>query len=94
MELADTLGLGSEESHSTVMMYGSSIFLNVEDIHCKKKKSRNTLKTHQISTGKEIMLDIYTDTHMELKMINLQRVEFKDTLTIKGGKKMQHASLF
>lgn len=31
---------------------------------------------------------------MELKMINLQRVEFKDTLTIKGGKKMQHASLF
>lgn len=36
MELADTLGLGSEESHSTVMMYGSSIFLNVEDIHCKK----------------------------------------------------------
>lgn len=37
MELADTLGLGSEESHSTVMMYGSSIFLNVEDIHCKKK---------------------------------------------------------
>lgn len=38
MELADTLGLGSEESHSTVMMYDSSIFLNVEDIHCKKKK--------------------------------------------------------
>lgn len=38
MELADTLGLGSEKRHSTVMMYGSSIFLNVEDIHCKKKK--------------------------------------------------------
>lgn len=57
MELADTLGLGSEESYSTVMMYGSSIFLNVEDIHCKKKKkSRNALKTHQISVGKEIML--------------------------------------
>lgn len=37
MELAGTLGLGAEESHSTVTMYGSSIFLNVEGIHCQKK---------------------------------------------------------
>lgn len=43
MELADTLGLGSEESHSTVMMYDSSIFLNVEDIHCKKNNNQGTL---------------------------------------------------